>query len=55
VQLKDRNTDFLFWKNQTVIQRLEATELLRQQYINSLPTTPPGIQRVCKIIYNRQN
>ena len=50
VQLKDKNTDFTFWKTQTEIQRLEAVELLRQQHFKFEKDIEPRLQRICKII-----
>ena len=34
VNLKDKETDFGFWKTQSEVARLNAVEVLRQQYIN---------------------
>jgi hypothetical protein len=54
VQLKDKQSDFTFWKTQTEIQRLAALELLRQQYINFKTDVQPRLQRVCRITNKTQ-
>ena len=46
VRLKDDNTDFLYWTSRTEIERLEAIETLRQQYINYKKDVQPKLQRV---------
>ena len=48
--LKDRQTDFNFWKTKSDIARLEAVEMLRQQYINFKKDVQPRLQRVYRII-----
>jgi hypothetical protein len=50
VQLKAKDTDFLYWSSKSEIERLEAVEMLRQQYINYKKDVQPGLQRVCSII-----
>jgi hypothetical protein len=54
VNLKDRNTDFQFWLTQSETQRLQAIETLRQQYINFRKDVQPGLQRVYRIINQKQ-
>ena len=54
VILKDRNTDFRFWQTQTELQRLEAIEILRQQYINFRKDAQQGFQRVYRITNKTQ-
>jgi hypothetical protein len=53
--LKDRNTDFDFWKTQSEVSRLQALELLRQQYINFNQNVQPRLQRVYRIINKTQS
>lgn len=53
--LRDNNTDFEFWKKQPEASRIEAIELLRQQYINFKKDVQPGFQRVCRIINKTQS
>ena len=50
VQLKDKNTDFLYWKSKSEIERLEAIEILRQQYINYKQDVQPRLQRVYRVV-----
>ncbi len=54
VNLKARNTDFKFWQTQSELQRLEAIEILRQQYINFRKDVQPRLQRVYRIIKQTQ-
>ena len=55
VSLKDKNTDFDYWKKQSEIQRLMAIETLRQQYINFKQDVQPGLQRVYRIVNKTQS
>jgi hypothetical protein len=48
--LKDKGTDFLFWKTKTDQERLEAIEFLRQQYFSLNKDIQQGFQRVCRVI-----
>ncbi|WP_171608817.1 hypothetical protein [Limnovirga soli] len=54
VNLKDRNTDFAFWQTQTDLQRLQAVETLRQQYIKFKSDVQPRLQRVYRIVNKTQ-
>lgn len=54
VELKDKNTDFLFWMSKTEIDRLQAIETLRQQYINYKKDVQPRLQRVYRITNQKQ-
>jgi len=55
VQLKDKNTDFLYWTSRSKIERLQAVETLRQQYINHKSDVLPRLQRVYRIINQKQS
>lgn len=55
VHLKDKNTDFRFWMSKTEMERLQAVETLRQQYINYKKDVQSGLQRVCRIINQKQS
>ena len=55
VQLKDKNSDFLYWTSRSEIERLQAVEILRQQYINYKNDVQPRLQRVCRIINQKQS
>ncbi len=50
VSLKDKSTDFEYWSSKTPVERLDAIELLRSQYIKFKKDVQPGLQRVCTII-----
>ena len=50
VHLKDKNTDFLYWKSKSEIERLQAIEILRQQYLNYKQDVQPRLQRVYRVI-----
>ncbi len=54
VRLKDDNTDFLYWTSRTEIERLEAIETLRQQYINYKKDVQPRLQRVYRVVNQKQ-
>lgn len=54
VQLKDKQTDFLYWSSKSEIERLSAIEILRQQYINYKKDVQPRLQRVHRIINQKQ-
>ena len=54
VHLKDKSNDFLFWSSKTEIERLQAVEVLRQQYINYKKDVQSRLQRVYRIINQKQ-
>ena len=54
VQLKDRGTDFKYWISKSEIERLQAVETLRQQYINYKKDVRSRLQRVYRIINQKQ-
>lgn len=47
--MKSFNTDANYWKDKSVIERLQALELLRQQYAAS-SDSPQKLQRVYRIL-----
>ena len=53
-QLQDRQTDFQYWQSKSDLDRLNALEMLRTQYINFLNDVEPRLQRVCKVINRLQ-
>ena len=55
VNLKDRNTDFAFWQTQSYLERLQAIETLRQQYIKFKQDVQPRLQRVYRITNQTQS
>jgi len=50
VDIKNQPTDFAYWKTKSVVERLLALELLRQQFFNYTDDTTQRLQRVCSII-----
>ena len=54
VQLKDRSTDFMYWMSKSEIERLQAIEILRQQYINYKKDVQSRFQRVYRIVNQKQ-
>ncbi len=54
VQMKDKNNDFLFWSSKTEVERLQAIETLRQQYINYKKDVQSRLQRVYRIVNQKQ-
>jgi hypothetical protein len=48
--IKDNSSDFAYWSNKSPIERLEALELLRQQYFSLNKDVQPRLQRVCRVI-----
>lgn len=54
ISLKDKTSDYEFWLTKTEAERLEAIELLRNQYIQYSENVQQGFQRVCRIINQKQ-
>ena len=54
VGLKDKSNDFIFWNSKSEIERLQAIETLRQQYINYKKDVLSRLQRVYRIINQKQ-
>lgn len=52
--IKDKQSDFLYWQTKSYQERLQAIELLREQYINFKKDVQSGLQRVCRIINQTQ-
>ncbi len=50
LSLKDKQSDFAFWKTKSDAERIEAIEILRAQYIKFMKDAEPRLQRVCRII-----
>ncbi len=55
VQLKDKSTDFMYWMSKSEIERLQAIEILRQQYINYKKDVQSRLQRVYRIVNQKQS
>ena len=54
LHLKDQSTDFIYWMSKTDIERLQAVETLRQQYINYKNDVQSRLQRVYRIVNQKQ-
>ncbi len=54
VSLKDKSNEFEFWNSKSEIERLQAIETLRQQYINYKKDAQSRLQRVYRIINQKQ-
>ena len=54
VQLKDKSTDFSYWMSRSEIERLQAIETLRLQYINYKKDVQSRLQRVYRVINQKQ-
>ena len=54
VHLKDKTNDFIFWNSKSEIERLQAIETLRQQYINYKKDVQSRLQRVYRIINQKK-
>ena len=48
--LKDKSSDFAYWSTKTDKEKLEAIELLREQYIKFKKDVQSRLQRVCTVV-----
>jgi hypothetical protein len=48
-KLKDSSNDFLFWSSKSEVERLNALEILREQYIQNLPDVQQRFQRIYRV------
>jgi hypothetical protein len=55
VSLKDKHSDFAYWTTKSLKERLDAIEFLREQYIKFKKDVQPRLQRVCRIINQKQS
>jgi hypothetical protein len=53
--LKDKSNDFLYRTAKAEIERLQAVEIVRQQYLNYRKDVQPRLQRVYKIINQKRS
>jgi len=51
--IKETTLDFAFWSTKSPLERLEAIEIIRQQYFSLTKAIQPRLQRVCKVSKNR--
>jgi chlorite dismutase len=54
INLKDTNTDFMYWMSRSETERLQAIETLRLQYINYKKDVQSRLQRVYRIVNQKQ-
>jgi hypothetical protein len=50
ISQKDEGSDFIFWKDKSFAERLDAIEFLRNQYYSLNKNVQQGFQRVCRVI-----
>ncbi len=50
VSLKKPPSDYQYWISKPISERLDAIEILRQQYLELNRHAHQGLQRVCRII-----
>lgn len=50
VSLREQPNDYAYWISKPVSDRIDAVEILRNQYINFRKDVEPRLQRVCRII-----
>lgn len=50
VSIHEKQSDFAYWSTKSYQDRLDAIELLREQYIKFRKDVQPRLQRVCRII-----
>lgn len=48
--IKDNSSDFAYWSTKSFNERLDAIEILRQQYFRFKKDVQPRLQRVCRIV-----
>ena len=49
VYLHEQPSDYAYWISRPVSERIEAIEILRNQYIQS-KKVEPRLQRICRVI-----
>jgi hypothetical protein len=53
--VKDKQSDYAYWKTKSFQERLTAIEFLRQQFISHQNDSKPGLQRICKVTNRKQS
>jgi len=53
--VKEKQSDFAYWKTNSSQERLAAIEFLRKQFIDHQNDFKPGLQRFCKVINRKQS
>jgi hypothetical protein len=49
-RLHDRESGYEYWKSRSYLERLEAVEELRRQYIEFMGYADRRLQRVCRVV-----
>jgi len=52
--LKDKQSDFAYWVSKSYGERMDAVEFLREQYIKFKKDVQPRLQRVCRVVNQKQ-
>jgi hypothetical protein len=55
ISLRDIQNDFEYWMSKTDVERINAIEFLRNQYIKYNTNVEPRLQRVCSIVNRKQS
>ncbi len=50
VPLHQQPIDYGYWISRPVSERIDAIEILRNQYISFKKDVKPGLQRVCRVV-----
>ena len=50
VSLHEQPNDYEYWISRPVSERIDAIEILRNQYIKFRKDVEPRLQRVCRVI-----
>mgnify|MGYP006287601939 CR=1 FL=1 len=48
--LKEQPSDYIYWLSRPITERLDAIEILRQQYLEFHKDVEPRLQRVCRVV-----
>ena len=48
--LKSIQSDYAYWMSKSPAERIDAIEILRQQYMNFKKDVKPRLQRVCTVV-----
>jgi len=55
INVNEPQSDFSFWMGKSMIDRLNAIEELRLQYLSLNKNVQPRLQRVCRIINQKSS
>lgn len=54
ISLHEQHNDYEYWISRPVSERLDAIEILRNQYIEFRKDIEPRLQRVCRVIKQKR-